>query len=95
MSKSPILCLAVAGFALAACSTGAPPLADNQAHAALQDSAETEGQYPWCADFMLDLGTNCGFDSLEQCRAAIGGVGGQCYPNPYRGVSTPTPRPAR
>ena len=52
--------------------------------------------YPWCADLGMDLGaTNCGFVTLEQCRAAISGIGGFCSPNPsYRAVERPAP-PAR
>jgi hypothetical protein len=46
-----------------------------------QPLAEGENQYAWCADYILDLGTNCGFVSLEQCLATINGLGGQCYPN--------------
>jgi len=52
------------------------------------ESAAT-GSGSWCADFASDLGTNCGFVSLDQCRAAISGVNGHCYPNPERGVTAP------
>ena len=51
--------------------------------------AEALGRYAWCADFNSDLGTNCGYVTLEQCRAAISGVHGLCYPNPERGVAEP------
>jgi hypothetical protein len=34
----------------------------------------------WCADYGLDMGTNCGFATLEQCRAAVSGISGQCRP---------------
>ena len=39
--------------------------------------------YPWCAVYAgVDFSaTNCGFMTLEQCRAAISGVGGFCEPN--------------
>jgi hypothetical protein len=37
---------------------------------------------PWCANYAPDNGTNCGFYTIEQCRAAISGVGGHCTPNP-------------
>ncbi len=48
--------------------------------------------YPWCANMGHDIGaTNCGFTTLEQCRATVSGVGGFCAPNPsYR-----APYPAR
>ena len=54
--------------------------------------------YPWCADLGKDLGaTNCGFTTLEQCRATVSGIGGSCTPNPsYRAVIIERPaRPAR
>ncbi len=48
-------------------------------------------EYPWCADLGKDIGaTNCGFTTLEQCRATVSGIGGFCIQNPsYR-----TPLPA-
>lgn len=33
----------------------------------------------WCAEYARDGGRNCGFYTFEQCRAAISGVGGNCY----------------
>jgi len=53
--------------------------------------------YPWCAQYGGEHGgTNCGFATYEQCRAALSGNGGFCKENPmYRpGVETP-PRPHR
>ena len=43
--------------------------------------------YPWCAQYTGRSGnsTNCGFDTVAQCRAAVFGVGGYCAENPiYR-----------
>ena len=37
--------------------------------------------YPWCANFADGAGTNCGFQSLEQCKVTIGGSGGFCDQN--------------
>ena len=34
----------------------------------------------WCAHYQ-DSGTNCGFYTLQQCQAAISGVGGYCALN--------------
>ena len=36
----------------------------------------------WCAEYNFGGGgaTNCGFDSYQQCRAAISGNGGSCHP---------------
>jgi hypothetical protein len=42
--------------------------------------------YRWCAEYGGmdgDGGRNCGFVTLDQCRAAISGVGGFCEPNPF------------
>lgn len=38
--------------------------------------------YKWCAAYR-NGGTNCGFTTIEQCRATVGGVGGSCDPNPF------------
>jgi hypothetical protein len=39
-------------------------------------------EYPWCARYADDNGgTNCGFSTLEQCRAALSGNGGICDAN--------------
>jgi hypothetical protein len=50
-------------------------------------------EYPWCAQYSGGDdggGRNCGFSTLEQCRATVSGVGGFCepnlfYPGPARG----------
>ncbi len=40
--------------------------------------------YRWCAVYGGDGGgTNCGFITLEQCRATISGMGGFCEPNQF------------
>ena len=39
--------------------------------------------YPWCAQYNSGFGgQNCGFSTLQQCRASVSGVGGFCVPNP-------------
>jgi hypothetical protein len=50
---------------------------------ALCTSARAGIEYPWCAQYGGDEdgGRNCGFSSLEQCRATISGMGGFCTPN--------------
>jgi hypothetical protein len=47
--------------------------------------AKAEIYYPWCANYSGDMGgaSNCGFSTLEQCRATISGIGGFCDPNPF------------
>jgi hypothetical protein len=60
--------------------------------------ARAEITYPWCAQYGdRDGARNCGFSTLEQCRAAISGNGGYCEENPmYRPlVETPPPRRPR
>jgi hypothetical protein len=42
--------------------------------------------YKWCAEYAGmegGGGRNCGFVTLEQCRATISGIGGWCEPNPF------------
>lgn len=34
----------------------------------------------WCAIYSAGGGTNCGFVSIDQCRASVSGVGGVCEP---------------
>ena len=63
--------------------------------------ARAEIEYPWCAVYSAKGGgTNCGFSTLEQCRATISGVGGSCEPNqfykgPINSDSNPKPRKKR
>jgi Protein of unknown function (DUF3551) len=49
--------------------------------------------YRWCAVERTG-GTNCGFTTIEQCRATVSGIGGFCQPNQfYTGPDkTPTQR---
>jgi hypothetical protein len=58
---------------------------------ALPMQARAEIQYPWCAEYggRGNEATNCGFETLAQCRANISGIGGWCYENP---AYTPGPR---
>jgi len=62
-------------------------------------SVKAEITYPWCAQYGdRDGARNCGFSTLEQCRAAISGNGGYCEENPmYRPAleSSPVRRPRR
>jgi hypothetical protein len=69
VSALPLAVVLAAGFTLS-------PLAVGAAHAS--------DRYPWCAVYSeRSVGaTNCGFTTLEQCRATISGVGGTCQPNP-------------
>ena len=63
---------------------------------ALLESAKAD-PYRWCAVYGGSNdgggGTNCYFVTLEQCRAAVSGVGGHCAPNNfYDGRPVTTPR---
>jgi Protein of unknown function (DUF3551) len=59
---------------------------------ALDATAPASAQGAWCAQYSGRGGENCGFYTLEQCRAAVSGVGGSCSPNPW---VTADPRPRR
>ena len=51
--------------------------------------SEAAPVYPWCAHYMTQNGPhNCGFVTLEQCRATVSGIGGTCEANPF--YSPPT-----
>ncbi len=41
--------------------------------------------YPWCANYGGDASgaSNCGFLTLEQCRATVSGIGGFCEHNQF------------
>ena len=39
-------------------------------------------EYPYCASGQWAGGGGCSYTTLEQCRAAISGVGGGCVSNP-------------
>ena len=45
--------------------------------------ARAEIEYPWCAQYgdSYGGGRNCGFSTIEQCRATVRGIGGFCEPN--------------
>jgi hypothetical protein len=48
--------------------------------------------YPWCSNFADGAGTNCGFPTLEQCKATIAGSGGYCDQNTlYKASVAPAP----
>ena len=49
--------------------------------------------YRWCAEYAgRSGGTNCYFVTLQQCRAAVSGVGGLCRPNTFYTGSDASPR---
>ena len=58
--------------------------------------AASADPYKWCAEYgwgREGSATNCGFITLEQCRATISGLGGICQPNPF--YTGPDNQPAK
>jgi hypothetical protein len=56
------------------------------AFASLAGSAQAQSaySYPWCAVQADKSGaTSCYFSTYEQCRATLGGIGGNCIRSPY------------
>ena len=53
--------------------------------AAAQSKDMPYDPYPWCAVYSGDAGgaSNCGFLTIEQCRATVSGIGGSCEPNQF------------
>ena len=47
-----------------------------------QHSAQAD-PYRWCAMYSARGATTCYFVSLDQCRAALSGMGGFCQPNNF------------
>jgi hypothetical protein len=49
-------------------------------------AAPSSAQAGWCASVSGSDGgeVTCGYSSWEQCRAAVSGQGGICYPDPRR-----------
>jgi hypothetical protein len=47
----------------------------------LQPAAAQERAYHWCAE-MYDGGTECAFQTRQQCQEDVSGLGGYCYENP-------------
>jgi hypothetical protein len=60
---------------------------------ALTTPVGAEIEYPWCAQYSGrgGGGRNCGFSTIEQCRATVSGIGGFCEPNLfYPGAASDT-----
>ena len=43
----------------------------------------TADPYRWCAVYSARGATNCYFVTIDQCRAALSGMGGFCQPNNF------------
>ena len=50
--------------------------------------------YPWCAVYGGDSGgaSNCGFLTIDQCRATVSGIGGSCEHNQFYNPRKPAAR---
>ena len=46
----------------------------------------------WCAQYSGKGATNCGFFTIEQCRATVSGIGGFCVPNQFYNPCRPAQR---
>jgi len=58
--------------------------------------AASADPYRWCANYSAGRGggaSNCGFVTLEQCRATVSGVGGFCQENLF--YTGPQDRPVK
>ena len=53
--------------------------------AVLAPPARANIEYPWCAVYggAMSGSSNCGFTTIEQCRATVSGIGGSCEPNQF------------
>jgi hypothetical protein len=49
--------------------------------------------YKWCAVYSARGSSNCGFVTLEQCRATVSGIGGFCSVNQF--YTGPEERPRK
>ena len=81
MRNTLIAGLVMAGLAAAVAVAAGPAAADPYKWCAVYDSGEDGG------------GTNCGFVTLEQCRATISGMGGFCELNRF--YTGPEQKPAK
>jgi hypothetical protein len=54
--------------------------------------AEADNGRRWCAYYVGNEATNCGWDTFEQCLATVSGIGGFCQLNTmYQPPSGPRP----
>lgn len=52
-------------------------------------ATQAAAQGAWCAeDYGPSAYRNCGYYTWQQCRAAVSGVGGHCYPSPWASQGT-------
>ena len=73
---------------------GATVMVGLAASALLAASNAHADPYKWCAVLnMGDAAYNCGFVTLEQCRATVSGVGGFCELNQF--YNEPGRKPAK
>ena len=56
----------------------------------VEKPAEADNGRQWCAYYVGNEATNCGWDTFEQCLATVRGIGGFCQLNT---MYQPPPRP--
>ena len=54
-----------------------------RAQAAAGEAEHAAPKANWCVTTSYDGGTNCGFETYQQCMAAASGGYGSCSPSPY------------
>jgi len=55
-------------------------------------AAQSPYSYPWCGVRGRSGGMSCYYESWEQCRATLSGIGGNCVMSPYyRPSASPSP----
>jgi hypothetical protein len=65
---------------------------------ALVTPARAGIEYPWCAQYSggnSGGGRNCGFSTIEECRATVSGMGGFCEPNLFYPGSVSNAAPSK
>lgn len=82
--------LGLAAGALAASSAQAGGFFENYWHRHYSNFSRA-----WCSyTFGESSAVECSYDTYEQCRVSMSGVGGFCSPNPnYAAAAAPPPRP--
>jgi Protein of unknown function (DUF3551) len=55
-----------------------------RAQAPAAGNAEQAAVKPnWCLTYSYDGGTNCGFETYQECKGTASGGNGSCSPSPY------------
>ena len=87
MRVKPLVTVVLAALALPALLAASPARAYEKPY----------DPYPLCARYSggMSGSSNCGFSTLEQCRATVSGIGGSCEPNLFYNPGRAAPRQHR